>query len=916
MQRLRGVPLPCIAVLAALVGTLPNRADANPPAAESPRSVLMENGGAYRVYHHERRRLPLDASRVAVQRDPSSAEAATAIARAHPGLNAIHHALPICDWSLVETDPASRADADVREIVRRLAADPAVAFTSPVFIGDDGGPVIITSDVLIGFDAAVPDDRAEIILRDSGIGVITDRRWAGMAGAYRVRAFSRDGFEVLAAANALAERADVRYAEPDMIFTGRGGFVPNDPDYIYCWGLHNTGQFSGTPGMDVRAQEAWDVSTGSASILVVVIDTGVDQTHPDINQIAGTDTTSDGPGGGGPVNACDNHGTWVAGCVSGRINNSLGGVGVAPGCRVGSARTFISNTPGCNGSWTSQSSWTVNSLAWAQSIGARVTNNSNYYGFTSSAIETKYADTRTAGIVHFASAGNDASTNITYPANLPTVNAVAALAPTGLLASFSTRGVGLDFSAPGQTIRTTDRAGAAGGDPGDYVYVDGTSFASPYAAGVAALVLSRWPALTAANVEKTLQLSCSNLGAAGYDTTYGWGLVNAQRALTDCDTNATPDVLDLFNTPARDCNTNATPDACELTGRDCNTNGSLDLCELAGGMGAPPVADCNTNATLDACDLNVFATASPTNAAATPIPDLGAAASVVIPTQPQFVTDANVQLRITHTAAGNLDLSVSHLAATVLLASALGGSGDHYTNTVFDQQAVASITAAAPPFAGTFRPQGNLSAFNGLTKLGPWTLTARDAVAGDTGTLLAWTLIVQHRATPDCNTDGTPDICQMPGHDCNTNNSLDACEAGCNTNGIPDACEIAGRDCNTNGTPDACELASGMGVPPVADCNTNATLDACETDANSNGTVDACEICPTCPGDANGDARVDGGDIACFAACYINGGAAPNCPACSCAERMDGAAGYTPADVAAFVQKLLDVNDPNGTACP
>ena len=110
---------------------------------------------------------------------------------------------------------------------------------------------------------------------------------------------------MLADANALVALPEVRFAEPDMIFTGRGEILPNDPGFSNCWGLHNTGQSGGTPDMDLDGPEAWEVTTGDASTIVLVIDTGVQQNHPDLNQIPGTDTTSDGPGNGGPISACE-----------------------------------------------------------------------------------------------------------------------------------------------------------------------------------------------------------------------------------------------------------------------------------------------------------------------------------------------------------------------------------------------------------------------------------------------------------------------------------------------------------------------------------------------------------------------------------------------------------------------------------
>lgn len=362
-------------------------------------------------------------------------------------------------------------------------------------------------------------------------GDIIERDWANMPGAYRVSADTRNGIDVLDAANALAQTPGVLWAEPDMIFTGRGSLFPNDTFFTSCWGLHNTGQSGGQPDFDMDCPEAWDITTGDPSIIVVVIDNGVDPTHPDINQITGEDFTNDVDLNGAPVNACDEHGTAVAGCVSGIINNSLGVVGSAPGCTVASARPFVSNQP-CDGSWSSSSSWTVDALAWAESIGARVTNNSNGYGFTSSAIASKYSSTRANGMVHFASAGNNASTTITYPSSLSTVNSVLALNRNGDRANFSNWGIGAAFSAPGESITTTDRQGAEGYVSGDYVMVNGTSFASPYTAGVAALLLSVNPAMTASEVEQAIQDGATDLGSPGYDTDYGWGIVNARATLS------------------------------------------------------------------------------------------------------------------------------------------------------------------------------------------------------------------------------------------------------------------------------------------------------------------------------------------------------------------------------------------------
>ncbi|MDX2116517.1 MAG: S8 family serine peptidase [Planctomycetota bacterium] len=499
-------------------------------------------GGEFYVFQGERRELKVDASRVAVLR------AAEAAARAGGGVPELGVApidaetWPIAGWTLVKSAalaPALRArDAQAaaqREFTpRQLVAAAAsaaeardIAFVSPVFFDDLGGPMMVTPVLLVGFGPEVDAEGARELL--AGKGEIEAADWANMPGVYRVRSVARDGFEVLDAANTLAETPGVRFAEPSMIFTGRSSLTPNDPNYASCWGIHNTGQFGGVADMDMDGPEAWDVTVGLSSIRVLIIDTGVDQGHPDLNLGPGADTTSDG-GNGGPVNSFDNHGTAVAGCVSARINNGIGTVGIAPGTQSCSARTFI--TVNSQGNWTSDATWTVNALTFGESVGVRVTNNSNYYGFSSNAIANKYLTTRNAGMVHFASAGNEANpNNVTYPASLPDVNAVAAVGPQGTPASFTNGGPQLFIAAPGVTVASTDRQGPPGYAGGDYVFVDGTSFASPYAAGVAALILSFNPNLPAAQVESILATTAVDRGNPGFDNVYGFGFINAAAAL-------------------------------------------------------------------------------------------------------------------------------------------------------------------------------------------------------------------------------------------------------------------------------------------------------------------------------------------------------------------------------------------------
>jgi hypothetical protein len=471
--------------------------------------------------------LHVDGTRVAVY-DPGADSALTAARLTASGARAVE-SWPIAGWSIATSDGALPA-ADLAD---RIVCDGAAPFVSPVYTAPDGGIVIATPDVLVQFVRGTSTHAQVAALAALRGFDVVERRFGAMENAFRLHARTSDGRDVIACARALASRPDVVFAEPDWIFTGRGEQTvsTNDPLFPQAWALDNTGQSGGSPDVDLDAPEAWMRTEGAPSVIIAIIDTGVESTHPDLaaNLLPGSDFTTDAPGIGDPVNAFDSHGTSVAGCLIGVRNNMLGACGLAPGCKAMSLRTFISIAP--DGSWTSQASWTVNALAFAQAVGARVTNNSNAYSFQAAVIDQKYADLHNAGIVSFAAAGNAAGP-IEYPANLPTVNAVGSISRIGLHSSFSNTGPELDFVAPGEAIVTTDRTGALGWDPtGDFTFVNGTSYATPFAAAVAALVLSVAPGLNAPQVEQILRDSSTDLGAPGADPFFGSGLVNANQAL-------------------------------------------------------------------------------------------------------------------------------------------------------------------------------------------------------------------------------------------------------------------------------------------------------------------------------------------------------------------------------------------------
>lgn len=336
------------------------------------------------------------------------------------------------------------------------------------------------------------------------------------------------------AISTLSANPNIELIERDQVFTAtRHEVIPNDVGFPQCWGHRNTGTSGGLVNFDMNTSNAWSITQGSSTIKILILETGIQQNHPDINQLVGRDFTTNavnGIAGGEPSNSCDNHGTAVAGCVTGTINNSIGTVGVAPNCKVISAKVGVSITP-CNGSWQGQTSWTINAINWGIANGVRVTNNSNDYGTVSTAMATAYTAARNAGIVNFASSGNSGNTTIGFPASTSSVNAVGASSRNGQKASFSSYGSKIAFVAPGQSIYTTDRTGTNGYGSGDYTTIDGTSFSSPYAAGVAALILSANASLSAAQVETIMKTTCRDMGTVGFDTLTGWGMLNAEAAV-------------------------------------------------------------------------------------------------------------------------------------------------------------------------------------------------------------------------------------------------------------------------------------------------------------------------------------------------------------------------------------------------
>ncbi len=325
---------------------------------------------------------------------------------------------------------------------------------------------------------------------------------APQSRTYRLTLGSRaDSAQV---AGTLAAHPAVEFAEPNYRYHAMRS--PNDAFLGEQWALRN-----------IQALEAWDITTGEG-ILVAVIDTGVMSKHTDLdgqvtagyNAITGTADTEDDVG----------HGTAVAGLIAARTDNDQGIAGMCWGCTILPVRVLGSDGSG-------EAFALARGMRWATDAGARVINLSLGGRDNSQVVyeAVQYANSR--GVLIVSASGNERQENnqVNYPAAYSEVVAVGGTGNTDQLTGFSNTGDHLDIAAPSVGLLTTI--------PGErqYGFPNGTSFSSPYVSGTAALVWTLRPDLSNLDVKCILEASADDQGTPGKDPEYGWGRLNAFRAV-------------------------------------------------------------------------------------------------------------------------------------------------------------------------------------------------------------------------------------------------------------------------------------------------------------------------------------------------------------------------------------------------
>jgi subtilisin family serine protease len=305
----------------------------------------------------------------------------------------------------------------------------------------------------------------------------------------------------------------VEYAEPD--YEVHIHIVPNDTLYAQQWAHPK-----------INSPAAWDITTGDSSVIVAILDTGVDLNHPEFQGrlVAGFNSA----GGSANDDHDPGHGTHVAGIIAAAGNNGIGVAGMAWQVRIMPIKVLDASGRGTH-------SGIALGMDWAIERGARILNLSLGGTGSSSTLQNAVQRAHNAGVLVIASAGNCGGTNFSangctsmnqpvYPAAYDQVVAVAATDSLDNRASYSNQGSYVDIAAPGSSILSTTPGG-------QYGNLSGTSQAAPYVSGLAALLWSVDPGRTANEVKRTIQNTAVDLGSSGYDIAFGHGRINALAAL-------------------------------------------------------------------------------------------------------------------------------------------------------------------------------------------------------------------------------------------------------------------------------------------------------------------------------------------------------------------------------------------------
>lgn len=354
-------------------------------------------------------------------------------------------------------------------------------------------PQVISDEVIIKFRPRITQIESNQLLQQIGIQTVKNIEQLNIKVCQIITDETLD--QVI---QACESRAEIEYAEPNYrVFALE---KPNDPEYERLWGLNNTGQSGGSNDADIDAAEAWNTEKGDDKVIVGVIDTGIDYNHEDIKQnmwrnpgeIPDNNTDDDSNGYVDDFYGWDfyfddddpyddnRHGTHVAGIIGAVGNNAKGVVGVNWNVSLMALKFLDNNGSGNTGD-------AIDAIVYATDMGANILNNSWGGGGFSQALKDAIIYANNKGVLFIAAAGNDGKDtdkDPNYPSNYDVENVISVAASTDKdkLAAFSNYGATtVDLAAPGEFIYSTLPNSRYGS-------LSGTSMATPYVAGAAALI--------------------------------------------------------------------------------------------------------------------------------------------------------------------------------------------------------------------------------------------------------------------------------------------------------------------------------------------------------------------------------------------------------------------------------------------
>src|SRR5262245_24637182 len=422
----------------------------------------------------------------------------------------------------------------------------------------------LAGQAIVRFSEA-PEPELQTLV-DNAVSLVNASVHRNLAPGLNMYHFSSRDMNTQALLNMMSKLPRVLYVEP--VFEVTTQLTPNDTRFGEMWGLNNTGQVvggqTGVAGADISAVQAWDVSTGSNSVVVGVIDTGVDFNHPDLaaniwsapssfTVTVGGQTITCPAGSHGfnaVANTCsplddNNHGTHTSGTIGARGNNGSGVVGV-------NWTTSVMGLKFLSASGSGNTADAIECIQFAiqakQIFGAganvRILSNSWGGGGFSQALLDAINQANSNDMLFVCAAGNSNSNNDTtpfFPANYaaPNVLSVAATDNRDNKSSFSSFGATtVDLGAPGTNILSTVPNGG-------FAVFSGTSMATPHVSGAAALVLSRC-SLSTAMLKANLMNNVDPISSLSGRTVTG-GRLNVDKAIRACAGGGTPPTTVFFD---------------------------------------------------------------------------------------------------------------------------------------------------------------------------------------------------------------------------------------------------------------------------------------------------------------------------------------------------------------------------------